>query len=321
MSEKKFPKLFLAPMEGLGNRPFRKAIASIGGFDEATCEFLRVPTTGHVKSLAKRFDPKDTFPIPLAAQIMGSEPKIMGRMAQELEKRGAPRIDLNCGCPSNTVTGKGAGSSLLKTPELLHAIAKEIKNSITVPLSIKLRSGYEDTSLFQENLLACQEAGASFITLHPRTKIEGYKPPANWSLIAKAKEILVIPVVGNGDILNAEDAKRMLRETNCDALMVGRGAVINPWIFHEIKAELGLASSPFTWEKTEEYLKLFVAEIPKESAPKNQVNQLKQLIAFLFQHTEKLKALKLDLLRSSFTDIAPFLETVLPLYKLGILGC
>src|SRR3990167_9061140 len=114
------PYLQLAPMEGVGDLSFRKAIASIGGFDEAVRDFLRVPANAHVKSLSKVYFASELAPIPLAAQIMGSDPDLMAAMAQELVLRGAPRIDVNCGCPSHTVTGRGAGSSLLKDPKLLH---------------------------------------------------------------------------------------------------------------------------------------------------------------------------------------------------------
>src|SRR5271157_275377 len=107
------PYLQLAPMEGVGDRPFRKAMASVGGFDEAVIAFLRVPKNAHVKSLALRYESSEIAPIPLAAQIMGSDPELMAAMAQELAQRGALRIDINCGCPSNTVTRRGAGSHLL----------------------------------------------------------------------------------------------------------------------------------------------------------------------------------------------------------------
>lgn len=230
------PFLLLAPMEGVGDRCFRKAIASIGGFDEAVRDFLRVPRNAHIKSLAREYDADELKPIPLAAQLMGSDPELMGAMAQEIEQRKAPRIDLNCGCPSNTVTGRGAGSSLLKDPDFLYQNAKAIVKSVSIPVTIKMRSGYEDISLFKENLCAAQESGAHYITLHPRTKVDGYSPPARWDLIAEAKSILKIPLVGNGDILNVEHALKMLQTTGCDALMIGRGSVINPFIFHQIRA-------------------------------------------------------------------------------------
>ena len=262
------PYLLLAPMEGLGDRPFRKAMASIGGFDEAVTEFIRVPKNAHIPSLASVYDADELSPIPLAAQIMGSEPDLVAEMARALVQRGARRIDLNCGCPSNTVVGKGAGSSLLKDPSTLHEVAKALVNSVNVTVTVKMRSGYEDTSLLKENLLAAQESGIQFLTLHPRTKVDGYGPPAKWELIALAKSILKIPVVGNGDILTANDAHRMLKETGCDALMIGRGSAMNPFIFHEIKASF--SSAPYVPGRAlfENFMEVFVKELSPESPAK-----------------------------------------------------
>lgn len=222
------PYLQLAPMEGVGDSSFRKAIASIGGFDEAVRDFLRVPSNAHVKSLSRVYCADELAPIPLAAQIMGSDTDLMAEMAQELVLRGAPRIDVNCGCPSHTVTGRGAGSSLLKDPNVLHEVAKAVVQAVSIPVTVKMRSGFENISLFKENLLAAQESGVRYITLHPRTKVDGYGPPARWDLIAEAKSILKVPLVGNGDILTVENALDMLKMTQCDGLMIGRGSVINP---------------------------------------------------------------------------------------------
>src|SRR5579872_3926349 len=118
------PYLQLAPMEGVGDRAFRKAIAAIGGFDEAVRDFIRVPSNAHIKSLAEQYDPGELEPIPLAVQIMGADPELMAMTAQAMESKGAGRIDINCGCPSNTVTGRGAGSSLLKEPGFLNEVGK-----------------------------------------------------------------------------------------------------------------------------------------------------------------------------------------------------
>jgi len=278
------PYLQLAPMEGVGDVCFRKAMASVGGFDEAVREFLRVPTNAHVQSLSKIYCSEELGSIPLAAQIMGSDADLMAAMAQELVRRGAPRIDVNCGCPSNTVTGKGAGSSLLKDPNTLHEIAKSVVNAVSIPVTVKMRSGYEDTSLFKENLLAAQESGAAYITLHPRTKVDGYEPPAKWDLIAEAKSLLKIHVVGNGDIVTVDDALNMLKMTNCDGLMIGRGSVINPFIFHQIRAHFAKEDFVFTKEKLLRYFDVFLKSMSLEIPMKTRVNKLKQLMGFLFKN-------------------------------------
>ena len=309
------PFLILAPMEGVGDRCFRKAIASIGGFDEAVRDFLRVPRNAHVKSLARDYDAGELVPIPLAAQIMGSDPQLMGEMAQEMQARGAPRIDLNCGCPSNKVTGRGAGSSLLKEPNFLNEVAAAIVKAVSIPVTIKMRSGYEDTSLFKENLFAAQESGVSYITLHPRTKVDGYGPPAKWELIAEAKSLLKIPVVGNGDILNVEHALEMLKQTRCDALMIGRGSVINPFIFHEIKAYFSKQVYCPEWKSLASYLDVYCSEIPDQTSARSKINKLKQLMSFLFKGTDRLNEKRSAVLSSQHTTPESFMEFALTLLK------
>lgn len=301
------PYLLLAPMEGVGDRCFRKAMATIGGFNEAVTEFIRVPSNAHVQSLARVYESNETAPIPLGAQLMGSHPELMAAMALEIEKRGAHRIDLNCGCPSNTVTGRGAGSSLLKEPRTLFEVARAIVKSVSIPVTIKMRSGYEDTSLFKENLLAAQESGAVYITLHPRTKKEGYGPPARWDLIAEAKTILKIPVVGNGDILNVDDALRMLAETKCDALMIGRGSVINPFIFHQIRSHY--SQKPFnpSWDALERYFNTYLNEIYPESPTRNKISKLKQLLSFLYKVNTRLLNQRQVMLTSQFDHLEDFM--------------
>lgn len=311
------PFLILAPMEGVGDRSFRKAMASIGGFDEAVRDFLRVPRCAHIKSLAGAYEAGELGSIPLAAQLMGSELDLMAEMAQEMEARGAPRIDVNCGCPSNTVTGRGAGSSLLKDPNFLYEVAKSVVDAVSIPVTVKMRSGFEDTSLFKENLLAAQESGISFLTLHPRTKVEGYGPPARWDLIAEAKSILKIPVVGNGDILKVEHALEMLKMTKCDALMIGRGSIINPFIFHQIRGHFSGEVYRPTWEALKGYLEVYVAETPRDATLKSQVGKLKQLFGFLFKANEVLLEKRQSILTANFPDAPSFLEFSLPLLQEG----
>ena len=311
------PYLLLAPMEGVGDHAFRRAMAAIGGFDEACTEFMRVPINAHVSSLAKRYVANETHPIPQAAQLMGSDPDLMAAMAQEVSKRDAPRIDLNCGCPSNTVTGRGAGSSLLKEPDHLYQVAKAMVDAVTIPVTAKLRSGFEDTSLFKENLLAAQASGIRYLTLHPRTKVDGYGPPARWDLIAEAKQLLKIPVVGNGDILTVQDALNMLKQTGCDALMIGRGSVINPFIFQEIKAHFSGIPFQRSWEAFMLFLKTFMDHISPEITLRGKLNKIKQLFGFLFKGNAWLVEHRQILLTSEARTVESFLDFVLSLYRQG----
>ena len=309
------PFLLLAPMEGVGDETFRKAMASVGGFDEAVRDFLRVPLNPHIPSLAAKYDSTELSPTPLVAQLMGSEPELMALMAKEMEQRGAPRIDLNCGCPSNTVTGRGAGSSLLKDPTHLYDVAKAMVNAVSVPVSAKLRSGFEDTSLFKENLLAAQESGIKLLTLHPRTKVEGYGPPARWDLIAEAKSILSIPVVGNGDILTVQDAVNMVSQTRCDALMIGRGSIINPFIFHQIKAHYAGIEFSYDLDDLFRYLEVYRKEMRSEVSERSKIGKIKQLLGFIFKGNERLLNRRNDLLRADYPSMDQFLSFALGLLK------
>ncbi len=309
------PYLQLAPMEGVGDRTFRKAIASIGGFDEAVCAFLRVPRNAHVQSLARRYESKEIIPIPLAAQIMGSDHLLMAAMAQELVQRGALRIDVNCGCPSNIVTSRGAGSSLLKDPSLLFKVVNAVAKSVAIPVTIKMRSGYEDTSLFFENLSAAQESGVQYITLHPRTKAEGYDSSAKWDLIAQAKAFLKIPLVGNGDINTVEDALNMLRMTGCDGLMIGRGIVMNPFLFHQIRSHFsGFLFQP-KWEELVCYFRMYISELPADMPRKLRVNKVKQLMGFYCKNCDSLMQKRNEILMAECKDPETFLAFVLPYLK------
>lgn len=309
------PYLQLAPMEGVGDCCFRKAMASVGGFDEAVRDFLRVPTNAHVTSLARVYDADELAPISLAAQIMGSHPELMARMAQELVRRGAPRIDINCGCPSHTVTGRGAGSSLLKDPNFLLEVAKAVVQAVPIPVTLKMRSGYEDISLFTENVLAAQESGVRYITLHPRTKVDGYRPPARWDLIARAKSLLTIPLVGNGDILTVEDAVMMLRTTGCDALMIGRGSIMNPFLFLQIRAHYSQIPYLPKWEDLITFIEVYLAEMPDAFSMKLRIGKLKQLLAIVFKSNAELAEVRQSLLSSSYTSPHSLLEFAKPLLK------
>lgn len=253
--------MFLAPMEGLGDRRLRRALArSTGGFDEACREFTRVPgalsqgakpekllrgvalngyAADELLFLGDETSGETEDMHLLAAQVMGSNPELLERCARFLAAEGgAPRVDLNCGCPANVVTGKGAGSSLLRDPadvyESVAAVARGVRGT-GCAVTAKLRSGYDDRGLLRENLLAAQAGGAAFVTLHPRTRREGYTGHARWEDIAFAVDVLDVPVVGNGDVTSPAKAFELVRETNCAGVMIGRGAVQDPLVFRRIK--------------------------------------------------------------------------------------
>jgi tRNA-dihydrouridine synthase C len=293
------PRLFLAPMEGVGDRYFRRAMASIGGFDEASTEFLRVPSNAchkTIRHIASLYDPLETAPIPQTAQVMGGDPELLAAVTEKLALRGAHRIDLNCGCPSNKVVGRGAGSSLLKDPSLVYNALKAMRQATDRLVTAKIRSGYQDTSLFLEILKAAEESGIDFLVIHPRTKEQGYQGMADWQLIAEAKRRLKIPVVASGDVKTVSDALRLREETACDGVMIGRGALINPLLFLEIKAHYARQEFVPSIELILAYLRRFKELTPLDISGRGQLNRLKQIFSHLFLGSERLLAVRSELL-------------------------
>ena len=202
----------------------------------------------------------------------------------------------------------------------MHEVARALVQAVQIPVTIKMRSGYEDTSRFKENLLAAQESGVKYITLHPRTKVDGYGPPARWDLIAEAKGFLKVPLVGNGDILTVQDAIRMLETTRCDGLMIGRGSVINPFIFHQIKAHFAGELFVPTWEQMIGYLQTYIAQIPVESSERLKINKMKQLMGFLFKGSPALLERRQTMLTTTYQDLPSFLDFAIPLFREGWLA-
>ena len=258
-------------MENLADAPMRAALAAAGAAagaaattasgtagagaarapplgccDEMCTEFMRIPSkathaAAAIRGATAAYRAAELAPwrVPLGAQIMGSDPQLMAAAARRLVlDLGAPRVDLNCGCPANTVTGNGAGSTLLKTPERVRALVAALVEAVegAAPVTVKMRSGFGDTALFEDNLLAAQAGGAAFVTVHPRTKTQAYAGAADWSLVARARRVLSIPVVGNGDVVDAAAALRLVDATDCDGVMIGRGAIADPLIFARVRA-------------------------------------------------------------------------------------
>ena len=234
------PQIVLAPMEGLTDPLMRDILTSIGHYDWTVSEFIRV--TQHVlpAHVFYKFVPellhedglkgKTIHGTPVHVQLLGSEPDLMAGNAVKAVELGALAIDINFGCPAKTVNSHRGGSVLLTEPETLYQIIHAVRQAVPsdTPVSAKIRLGYEDTSLTQEIGDAVQSANASWLTIHARTKTQGYKPPAYWELIAPLTQRLGLPIIANGEIWNNADAKQCQLESGCEDLMIGRGAVTTP---------------------------------------------------------------------------------------------
>ena len=249
--------IMLAPMAGATDHAFRTVCKEFGAeylVSEMVCAKALCYEQKIKKSLSA--SPSKTAPLaairggelPMAIQIFGSDPEYMAeaaRMIAENSYRGCTSestpsaIDINMGCPVQKVVSNGEGSALLKNPKLAGEIVEAVVGAVSLPVTVKIRTGWDHNSINAVEMAKRLEAsGASLICVHGRTREQQYAPSADWSQIAKVKEAISIPVIGNGDIFEPRDALRMLEETGCDGIMVGRGALGNPWIFENIVARL-----------------------------------------------------------------------------------
>ncbi len=243
---------WLAPMAGVTDMPFRSICRRMGA--ALTCTEM-VSAKGLYYNPVRGGTLRATAPIerPVAMQLFGRDPEVMAQMARDYGND-FDIIDINMGCPAPKIVKAGQGCALMREPELACQIVREIRRNIEKPVTVKFRKGWDDAHCnYLDFAKKMEDAGASAVTIHGRTREQFYAPKADWEAIARVKEALEIPVIGNGDIFSAQDALAMLRETGCDAVMVARGAQGNPWIFSQIQQALqGLpVSFPTPREKVE----------------------------------------------------------------------
>lgn len=228
------PPLVLSPMAGVTDSPFRRIAKKCGGLGLIVTEFISVEglTRGNLRShQMMRFRAEER---PIAIQIFGYDETRMRWAAEIAEEAGADFVDINCGCPAKKVVNGGGGSNLLRDLPQLHKILTEVKRAITIPMTVKIRAGWDDRSINAIEVAKMIEGcGGSMVTLHGRTRIQGYKGWADWDLVSELKRHVSIPVSGSGDILTPADAMRRFDQTRCDAVHIGRGAIANPYIFRQ----------------------------------------------------------------------------------------
>ena len=243
-------KVILAPMAGVSDLPFR-IICKEFGADIVYSEMISAKGI-HYKdkktNLLLESAPEEQ---PYVVQIFGCEPDIMAEAAQFVEKSGFSYLDINMGCPTPKIVSNGDGSALMKNPDLARCVIREVVNACSIPVSVKIRAGWDkDNKNAVEIAQIAEEAGASAIAVHGRTREEFYSGKADRSIIRDVKKAVSIPVIGNGDITSGEDAVRMLEETGCDSIMIGRGAEGNPFLFRAVREVLdGKEVTPVTAEE------------------------------------------------------------------------
>lgn len=229
-------EVVLAPMAGVCNSAFRKIIKEMGCgllYAEMVSDKALVYNNEKTKEMLYMTEEER----PIAQQIFGSDKKSFVEAAKMVIKEMSPDIiDINMGCPVPKVALRAqAGAALLKDPEKVYEIVKSVVEAVDVPVTVKIRSGWDHNSINAVEIAkVCEKAGASAITVHPRTRSQGYQGLADWSIIKKVKESVNIPVIGNGDIVSAKDAKKMIDQTGCDAVMIGRGVLGNPFLIKQV---------------------------------------------------------------------------------------
>lgn len=249
-------------MHGVTDAAFREIISELGGVDLCVTEFIRItqqllPTKEFLKYCPEIENQGRTASgTPVILQLLGGQPNPMAENAARASEMGAFGIDLNFGCPAPIVNRHDGGAILLRTPERLFAITSRVRSAVSKSkiVSAKMRLGYESPDLAIENALALEGAGASWITIHARTKTDGYQPPAYWEWITKIRDAVKIPVVANGEIWTFADLEKCKRETRCESFMIGRGVLRQPFIFKNMQSK---NSELLLWENILEFLSMF----------------------------------------------------------------
>jgi tRNA-dihydrouridine synthase B len=228
------PAHILAPMAGITDTVFRRFIRRLGGCGLIMTEFVSSEGMIRQNFRSQRYLYYEEEERPITAQIFGADPKHLAEAARQIEDLGFDMVDLNLGCPAKKVV-KCGGSGLLRDLALLGQILQAIRAAVKIPFTVKFRSGWNDQQIVAVQVARlAEDSGVEALAVHPRTREQGYSGRARWEIIAQVKQAVRIPVIGNGDVFRPEDAQALQQQTGCDAVMIGRAAASNPWIFRQL---------------------------------------------------------------------------------------
>ncbi|WP_166263759.1 tRNA dihydrouridine synthase [Marinobacter caseinilyticus] len=283
-------RIILAPMEGLVDSPIRESLTQVGGIDRCVTEFIRVTHGMLPPRIFYKYAPelhrqcRTHSGVPVAVQLLGSDAAQMALHGARAAELGAPQIDINFGCPAKTVNKHKGGAVLLKEPELLYHIASAIRHAVPahIPVTAKMRLGYEDRSMGVACGQALEAAGAAEIVIHARSKVDGYKPPAYWEEVARVREAVATQVIANGDIWTVADYWRCREVSGCADVMIGRGLISRPDLAAQIKASQRGESRPeMTWPEAVALVKDYGRALQGHLEDKYVTGRIKQWLNYL----------------------------------------
>ncbi len=292
-------KIFLAPMEGVVDSYMRHILTRQGGFDACVTEFIRVVDKLLPERVFHRLCPelahggRTAAGTPVIIQLLGGLPSVVAENAARAAELGAPGIDINFGCPSRFVNRKAGGAVLLKEPERIHQIVSATRRAVpaAIPVSAKIRLGYDHPDSALEIAQAAQAGGAAYLVVHARTKADGYKAPVRWEWLARIDETLTIPVVANGDIDSVEAYRRCRQISGCEDVMIGRGAVGRPDLARQLRAvDEGQACSPSAWSEVAPLLRQMAEAMGPNVGEAQILGRLKQWLVMLKRHFSEARA-------------------------------
>ncbi len=294
------PPLVLAPLAGHTDRAFRGLVRSLGGCGLVITEMVSSEGLARGSKMSREIAAVTETERPVGIQVFGCEPERMGEAAAIVEDLGADVIDVNMGCPVPKVTRTGAGAALMQDARRAGAVISEMVRRTDVPVTAKIRSGWDRTSINAPAIArVLEESGASAITVHPRCRSERHRGKAAWRLIADVKRAVGIPVIGNGDVRDAASAREMIEETGVDGIMIGRGALNNPWVFRNIVREL--SGEPAGEPQLADYqraFEVFIASLREYRPEKLVVNRVKAFIGWVTKGLEGGAGLRRDIYAS-----------------------
>lgn len=299
-------QIALAPMEGLVDNILRDVLTRVGGIDWCVTEFIRVcdrllPASSFDKLAPElRQGARTAAGVPMRVQLLGSDPVCLAENAALACELGAPVIDLNFGCPAKTVNKSRGGAVLLKEPELLHAIVREVRRAVPahIPVTSKMRLGYDSPDGALDCARALAEGGSAHLVVHARTKVEGYKPPAHWEWVARVQDVVAVPVFANGEIWTVDDWRRCREVSGAKDIMLGRGLVSRPDLALQIAAARdGVEYQRMSWDELLPLLREFWRQAQDKLSPRYAPGRMKQWLAMLTRGYPEAVALFAELRR------------------------